>query len=118
METLCEITIEIGGYRKDREKEIKQACIIEWAFREDDFCYVPVNRWRGARHGSRKMLLQASALGTAYGNEDKQDIIERLERAVWRANGGMCHVEVTARRMNGNGLFESATADEEDLIAV
>lgn len=89
MESLCEITIEIGGYRKDKEKAIIKACIVEWAFREEDFFKKPSD-------DKRKKLLEASALGTLYDGEDANDIVQRLERAVWRANCGMCHVEVHA----------------------
>jgi len=111
METLIEITVEVGGHRKEREKEIKRACMVEWAFRDDDFYYVSVD-------GTKRTLLQASALGALYGGDDKQDIVERIERAVWRANCGMCHVEVSARHMNSRGLFESAMADDGELVAV
>jgi len=89
MERLCEITIEIGGYRKDKEKIIINACMVEWSFREDDFFKKPST-------DKRKKLLEASALGTLYDGEDANDIIQRLERTVWRSNCGMCHVEVHA----------------------
>ena len=111
METLCDITIEIGGYRKQQEREIKRVCMVEWAFRTDDFCHIPVK-------GSRKMMLQASAMGTLYGGEGMQDIVERLERSVWRANGGMCHVKVTARCVNSRGVFDPVEEEDKDLVAV
>ena len=93
MERLCEITIEIGGYTKDKEKKIIKACMVEWAFREDDF-------FKNSSDDKRNNLLEASALGTLYDGEDTNDIVQRLERAVWRSNCGMCHVEIHAACMD------------------
>jgi hypothetical protein len=88
MERVFELTIEIGGYRKDREKEIIKACMVEWGFREDDFEHVRANC-------GRRKLLQASGLGALFDNEQMDEIVARIERAVWRANdGSICHVEV------------------------
>ena len=92
-EQLVDLTVEIGGYKKDREKEIKRVCMLEWAFREDDFSYKP-------SEDGKHRLLEASALGTAYGEVDLQDTIQRIERAVWRVNGGMCHVEIKTMGVN------------------
>lgn len=100
MEQLCELTIEIGGYRKDLEKEIIRVCMVEWAFREDDFFEKPVDH-------SKNYLLEASALGTLYAGENASDIVQRLEQAVWRANGDkMCHVEVRVMFMNKAGVLD------------
>jgi len=92
-EQLVELTVEIGGHRRDYEKEIRRVCMIEWAFREDDFSYKP-------SEDGKHRLLEASALGTAYGDADLDETIQRIERAVWRANGGMCHVEIKTMGVN------------------
>ena len=112
METIYEITVEVGGYMKSREKEIKKACMVEWGFREDDFEYAPATC-------GRKRLLQASALGSVYDGEDIGEIVARIERAVWRANGGMCHVQCHLLRM---GEIEGCRVltpceDAESLVA-
>ena len=86
-ERLVEMTVEVGGHQRTRENEIKRVCMVEWAFRNEDFFH------RLADDGQHQ-LLEASALGTLYGGEDADDIIQRIERAVWRANSGMCHVDV------------------------
>jgi hypothetical protein len=88
MERIFEVTVEIGGHRKDCEKQIIAACMVEWGFREDEFEHVPANY-------GRKKLLQGSGLGAISDNEQIDEIVARIERAVWRANGGsICHVEV------------------------
>ena len=76
-----------GGHARDREAAIIKACIVEWSFRPDDFYHCPVE-------GEEAELLRVSALGTLYGGEVEAEAVGRLERAVWRANGGMCHVDV------------------------
>ena len=106
MERLCEVTVEIGGHRKVREKEIIKACMVEWSFREDDFFHRPSD-------DGRHQILEASALGTLYADDDEQEIIGRLERAVWRVNGGMCHVEVRTVLVRRSGWH--VPVNEEEL---
>lgn len=89
MERLYDITVEIGGHSRDREKEIVRACMVEWGFQESDFEHVRGNR-------GRKRMLQAGALSTVSEGEEIEEIVGRIERAVWRSNGGMCHVECRA----------------------
>jgi hypothetical protein len=109
MERIFELTVDIGGHRKDYEKQIIAACMVEWGFKKDEFEHVPANC-------GRKKLLQASGLGAISDNEQIDEIVARIERAVWRANGGeMCHVEV--RRMFikkiGSGISEPAMDEPE-----
>ena len=108
MDRLCELTVTIGGYRKPREKSIMDACMVEWCFRKDDFGFV------SAPSGRRKML-QATAMGTLYAAEEASQIMERMERAVWRANDGeICHVEVEAREYERNITVEPVVMTEDD----
>ena len=88
-ERLCEMTVEIGGHEKEREGEIIRACMVEWSFRRDDF-------YRRPADAGTAELLCASALGTLYAGESEEEVVQRLERAVWRENGSMCHVDVEA----------------------
>jgi len=90
MDTVFDITIVISGYDKRRIKEIKRTCMVEWNFREDDFVEEPCTN-------GKSQTIQASALGAISDGEDIDDIINRVERSIWRANNGkICHVEVTA----------------------
>ena len=89
-EKAFEITIDIGGHDRRKEAAIIKACMVEWNFREEDFSHHAAPAGRGE-------LLQASAVGILYEDEDKDEFAQRLSRAVWRANGGvLCHVEVRA----------------------
>lgn len=87
-----DLSVQIGGYRKDREAAIKRVCQAEWPFRDDDFAFMP------APCGDN-LLLEASALGVVYDGEDIGAIVTAIERAVWQANGGMCHVECRASEL-------------------
>lgn len=108
MDRLCDLTVTIGGYRKPRERSIIGACMVEWCFRKDDFVLVP------APHGRRK-LLQASAMGTLYEVEEASQIIERMERAIWRANDGeICHVEVEVREYDRSIAMGPAAMPDDD----
>jgi len=90
MERDYELTVEIGGHDKNREKDVIKACMVEWNFREEDFSH------HTAPDG-KSNILEASAVGILYEDEDKDEFAQRLSRAVWRANNGvLCHVEVRA----------------------
>ena len=106
MERRIEIVLEIGSYSRRREADIKKACMVEWNFREDDFV-----RSRGS-YGQNK-LLRAEALGTISEGEDKNEIVKRIEQAVWRANGAMCHVAVGTRELDPYPFGAGNMSDEE-----
>ena len=108
-ERLVELTVEIGGHQQARENEITRVCMVEWAFRNDDFYHRPTD-------DGKDQLLEASALGTLYASDELDDIIQRMERAIWRANGGMCHVEVRAMNL-GNPPEWNAAIESEPQVA-
>lgn len=109
-ERLLEVTVDVGGHHKAKEAEIKRVCMVEWNFREDDFFH------RLADDG-KHILLEASALGTIYGDEDVDEFIQRMERAVWRVNGRMCHVEVRVVDIHVPSRRQSPVEDYELQIA-
>jgi hypothetical protein len=110
-ERLIEMTVEIGGHRNAREDEIIRACMVEWSFRKEDFFHRPTG-------DERPQLLEASALGTLYGGEDADDIIHRLERAIWRVNGGMCHVEIRAVGLNSPAQWTPVIEENEHELQI
>lgn len=106
MERMLEITLEVGGYDRKREEDIKRACMVEWNFREEDF--IP-----GHDAPRRMRVLRACALGTLYDGEDPVETVMRIERAVWRANRGMCHVAVGTREITSRAFDRQLPSDEE-----
>jgi hypothetical protein len=110
-ERLVEMTVEIGGHQQVRENELKRVCMVEWAFRNEDFFH------RTADDGKHQ-LLEASALGTLYSDDDVDDIVQRIERAVWRANGGMCHVAVRVVNLSNPSEWKYAIEETECELQV
>ena len=96
MERFCELTVTIGNYNALRIKSIISACMVEWCFKKYDFGFVK------PAYGRRR-LLQASSMGTLYEFEDASWIINRIEQAVWRANGGYVEINITPV-MRSDGL--------------
>lgn len=86
-ERAFELTVELGGYDKNKEQDIIKACLVEWNFREEDFLH-------HLAIDGKSDILEASAVGILYEDEDKNEFAKRFSRAVWRANGTLCHVEV------------------------
>jgi ubiquinone/menaquinone biosynthesis C-methylase UbiE len=91
-ERLYELSIEIAGYDRQKEKEIKRVCSVEWPFMEGDFVRLKVP-------GSRYRVMQSAALGTLFEVEDIDEVIKRLERVIWHVNGELCHVECKAKQI-------------------
>ena len=91
-ERLYELSIEIAGYNRDRESEIKRVCAVEWPFMEADFIRIKVP-------GSRYRVMQVCALGSLFEVEDIGEVTNRVERAIWQANGELCHVECKAKQI-------------------
>ena len=109
-ERLLEVTIEVGGHLKAQETEIRRVCMVEWNFREDDFFCRPSD-------DETHILLEASALGTVFADEDVDELIQRMERSVWQANGHLCHVEVSVAEMHGASKRQPSIEDYELQIA-
>ena len=110
MDRKYDLTVQIGGYKKEREAAIRRACKVEWPFRDYDFAFVP------AACGDN-LLLEASALGAVYDGENIDAIVATIERAVWQANGGMCHDDVQAVRLAESSGPSAPPEGERDLQA-
>ena len=75
------MSVTITGADLDRFDPIMAAASAEWGF--DDWY-------------SQKGVLTASGDAQLFGGETEEQFAERLTKAIWRANGGPCRVEVTA----------------------
>ena len=75
------MTVTLTKAGPDRFDKIKAAASEEWDF--EDW-----NEFDGT--------LTASADGNLCAGETDQEFVERLARAVWKANGDPCEVEVQA----------------------
>ena len=91
-ERLYELSLEIAGYDRNKEDDIKRVCSVEWPFMTVDFVRIKVP-------GSRYRVMQACALGTLFEVEDIDEVTKRMERAIWHANGELCHVACKTKQI-------------------
>ena len=75
------MSVTITGALPDRFTSLMAAASAEWGFDDWD---------------SHEGILLGSGDAQLFGGETEQQFTERLTKAIWRANGGPCRVEVTA----------------------
>ena len=103
-----EMTVEIKDYKTNRLKKIIRACREEWNFAPDDFIRERTNPV--AKHYDKVI---ATAEGNLCGGETEHEFADRLAQAIWKANGGYCHVAVRAMNLE-NMPYETYLYDEDD----
>ena len=85
MSRLYEMTVEISGSDRRKQKLIIDACCENWSFEEEVFHYAPITS-----------ALIASAQNYLCGGETEREFADRLTKAIWKANDAYCRVEVSA----------------------
>lgn len=75
------MSVTITGAAPDHFEPIMAAASAEWEFDDEDI------------HDG---VLTASGDAQLFGGETEQQFAERLAKAIWKANGGPCRVDVTA----------------------
>ncbi len=103
-----EMTVKIRGANPDRVEAVKKAAESEWAF----------DVWYPLDHPDDPRNFAADGSGNLCAGEIEEEFAERLTRAVWKANGGYCEVEVRALCLD-NLPYESYVLDEgeyEELV--
>jgi hypothetical protein len=96
-----EMAVIITGFEKSRLQKIKKACRAEWDFEQDEFSV----------DGDAKSLraLTGHGISSLCGGESEEEFSDRLSKAVWKANGKYCGVEVQA-------LYLDATPPSDDHV--
>ena len=82
MSRAYEMSVSIEGFDPAKADEIKHSAEAEWPF-EDWYTHENKN-------------MSASGQSNLCGGESEQEFSERLTKAIWKANGGFCKVEVCA----------------------
>jgi hypothetical protein len=90
------MTVTIDKYNKKKEAAITSAAGEEWPFED----------WTGY---DGKLVCAAEA--QLCGGESEEEFAERLAKAIWRANGKFCEVEVNATYLD-DLPYEIHTMDE------
>lgn len=109
MSRAYEMTVEIEDYKARNLPKVVRACRREWDFAPDDFIREKTDPLK-----RRFDKVIATAQGSLCGGEEEHEFANRLVRAVWKANGGYCYVEVHATFLE-NLPYESYTFDEDDF---
>jgi hypothetical protein len=104
MSSFYEMSVEVSGYDPAKVAEIQAAAEQEWPF--DDW-------WRAGDESDSAATMHASGQNSLCGGESEEEFTERLSLAIWRANGGYCHVSVDATYLE-NLPYETHELDEAD----
>ena len=104
MSSFYEMSVEVSGYDPAKVAEIQAAAEQEWPF--DDW-------WRAGDESDSAATMHASGQNSLCVGESEEEFTERLSLAIWRANGGYCHVSVDATYLE-NLPFETHELDEAD----
>jgi hypothetical protein len=102
MSRFYEMSVEVSGHDRAKVAEIQAAAEQEWEF--DDW-------WFAGDDDAATM--HASGQNSLCGGETEEEFTERLSLAIWRANGGYCHVSVDATYLE-NLPYETHELDEAD----
>ena len=98
-----DMTVRIRGVKRDRVVAVKEAAEREWAF----------DAWYPLDYPHNPTSLASDGSGNLCGGETEEEFAERLAKAVWKANGGYCEVEV--RMLCLDCLpYETHVLDEDD----
>ncbi len=104
-----EMCVEITGIDAARRGQVIAACCGEWSFSKEDFNNGPPSEGDGRS-------LTAFADGALCGGETEERFVDRLARAVWKANAGHCQVTVRATYMEALP-YETHVRGEADFQA-
>jgi hypothetical protein len=100
-----EMLIRITDFKKARLNRIEKACLAEWPCESEEFS-VEVDS-KGVR------TLTGKGIESLCGGETEEEFTDRLARAVWKANGRYCEVEVQALYLE-ELPYERHVREEED----
>jgi len=80
-----EMVVTIEQYDKDKEDAVIDAAQGQWS---------SLKQWEEWPIGKRNTYITSAGEGNLTVDEGEDEFAERMARAVWEANGGVCEVEV------------------------
>jgi len=96
--------IRVTGFNKDNKNQIQEAAEEEWGGLGDDwYCHDNANG----------VQMSSGADGNLCGGEGKEEFSDRIVNAIWEANDGFCHVEISATLLE-DFPCETYSFDERD----
>ena len=102
--------VKVIGFDPKRQSEIEDAANEEWSF----------GGWsdnKKFRKGKEPTEMDAYGESNLTGGEDEEEFASRLAKAVMKANGKACKVEINATCLE-DLPHESYTFDEEDYKGI
>ena len=106
MSRLYSMSIKIMDYDDSKTRAIFDAIKHEWEI-DHEYCHGVSTDEEEPR------FLSASGESYLCGGESEEEFADRIALAIWKANGGCCHIEVIATFLE-ELPYEIHTRDEED----
>lgn len=104
MSSMYEMQVTIFGHNPEKVEEIEKAANEEWPF--DLF-------EQAADDEAERTALWGSGQGSLSGGESDSEFTTRLSKAVWKANGKFCTVQVHAIYLESLPFEEHELGEEE-----
>jgi hypothetical protein len=83
------MSIKITGHDEKKAHAIFKAIKKEWDFQDEFFHDITAQE-------DEPRFLSAYGEGYLCGGESEEEFTDRIALAVWKANGGYCHIQVDA----------------------
>jgi len=103
MSRYYEMDLHFHRANPDRVDAIKQAAAEEWPFED----------WYALGQPGTPTSFGSSGRDNLCGGESEDEFAERLARAIWKANGSYCEVEVRATYLE-DLPYETYSFDEDE----
>ncbi len=102
-----EMDLCVRRAKPDRVDAIKEAAAEQWSFED----------WHAVDDPDNPSSFGSTGRDNLCGGEGEEEFAERLVRAIWKANGGYCEVEVKATYLEALP-YEVYSFDEEAFAAL
>jgi len=107
MSRYYEMDLCVRRAKPDRVDAIQDAAAEEWSFED----------WHVVEYPDNPASFGSSGRDNLCGGEGEEEFAERLAKAIWKANGGYCVVEVRATYLE-QVPYETYSFDEEAFAAL
>lgn len=108
MSRLYGIDIAISKFNKEKIDEIEEAAGEEWSGLNDDW-----SNPNTLKTPDPEPSLSSYSEGYFCSGEDEEEFINRITKAVWKANGGFCIISISATCLE-DLPFNSYELDKDD----
>lgn len=97
------MTLIVCGYVSEKVEAIRDEVNGEWEF----------DSWDKIKRSGEQSQLLGSGVGQLCGGETEQEFVDRMAKAIWRANGAFCEIEIQTVHLDDH-LHDCHLVDQED----